>query len=301
MKPERKSTMVSGGEISYVELGEGPPVLLIHGFPTSSFLWRREIPLLAPRMRVIAPDLLGYGQSDKPPHQDLSVTAQAGYLRELLDQLDIERPAVVGHDIGGGVAQLMALDGRAAALVALDSICFDVWPIEGVKMIQQTSPEQETKEFVESLIRLTFDLGLAKQELDEAAIEAYVEPWRQDPPAFFRAARGIDGRGLAERENQLNELDVPAFVVWGEDDPFLPSDLAERLGEAIPMSMTALLPGCSHFVNEDAWATVDQLIHEFLRLRYLGETHGHQTEGPVPIYLRPPTPEEIAAADMEDE
>jgi hypothetical protein len=89
-------------------------------------------------------------------------------------------------------------------------------------------------------------------------------------------------------------------VIWGEDDPFLPSDLGERLGELIPMSMTALLPGCSHFVNEDAWQTVGQLLHEFLRLRYLGESHGH-TEGPVPIYLRRPTDEEMRAAGLEDE
>ncbi len=287
--------------MSYVELGEGPPVVLIHGFPTSSYLWRREIPLLASRMRVIAPDLLGYGQSAKPPDADLSITAQAGYIRELLDQLRIDRPAIVGHDIGGGVAQLLALDGRAAALVVLDSICFDGWPIDGVKMIQQATPEQQTKEFVDSLIRLTFDLGLAKQTLDDVTTEAFVAPWLADPAAFFRAARGIDGQGLAGREAELEELDIPAFVIWGEEDPFLPSDLAERLGEAIPMSMVALLPGCSHFVTEDAWTTVDQLIHEFLRLRYLGESHGHEPQGPVPIYLRPPTPDEVRAAEMEDE
>ena len=300
MRFEHKRVSTSGGDVAYVDLGEGPPVLLIHGFPTSSHLWRREIPLLSSRMRVVAPDLLGYGDSEKPAGADLSIIAQAGYLSELLERLQIERPAVVGHDIGGGVAQLLAMDGKAAALVVLDSICFDVWPIEGVKMIQDATEEQENLEFVESLVRLTFDMGLAKQQLDDTDIHAYTEPWRDDPSAFFRAARGIDGKGLAGREAELAGLDIPAFVVWGEDDPFLPSELAERLGEAIPMSMVALLPGCSHFVNEDAWQTVDQLIHEFLRLRYLGDSHGHGAEGPVPIYLRPPTPEEIAAADGDD-
>jgi pimeloyl-ACP methyl ester carboxylesterase len=256
--------------------------------------------LLSARMRVIAPDLLGYGASDKPGDADLSITAQAGYVGELLDQVGIERPAVVGHDIGGGVAQLLALDGRAAALALLDSICFDAWPIEGVKVIQRATPEQETPEFAEQLVRLTFDLGVNKQELDEATLAAYSEPWRRDPAALFRAARGIDGQGLAGREDDLADLDLPAFVIWGEDDPFLPSDLGERLGELIPLSMTALLPGCSHFVNEDAWQTVGQLLHEFLRLRYLGESHGH-TEGPVPIYLRRPTDEEMRAASLEDE
>jgi pimeloyl-ACP methyl ester carboxylesterase len=251
-------------------------------------------------MRVLAPDLLGYGASDKPADADLSITAQAGYVTELLEALRIERPAAVGHDIGGGVAQLLALDGRAAALALLDSICFDMWPIEGVRMIQATTPEQESAEFAEQLIRLTFDLGLGKQPLDQATLSAYLEPWRRDPAALFRAARGIDGHGLAGREDDLAKLNLPAFVIWGEDDPFLPSELGERLGELIPMSMTALLPGCSHFVNEDAWQTVGQLLHEFLRLRYLGESHGH-TEGPVPIYLRRPTDEEMRATELEDE
>jgi 2-hydroxymuconate-semialdehyde hydrolase len=300
MSPAQGRVRTSGGELAYVDAGQGPPVLLLHGFPTSSYLWRREVGLLSARMRVIAPDLLGYGASEKRPDADLSITAQAGYVAELLDRLGIERPAVVGHDIGGGVAQLLALEGRAAALALLDSICFDVWPIEGVRMIQGATSEQETAEFAEQLVRLTFDLGLNKHQLDEATLAAYGEPWRRDPAALFRAARGIDGRGLAGREDDLATLDLPAFVIWGEDDPFLPSDLGERLGELMPMSMTALLPGCSHFVNEDAWQTVGQLLHEFLRLRYLGESHGH-TEGPVPIYLRRPTDEEMRAAGLEDE
>ena len=86
---ERQVFRVSGGELAYVDVGEGPPVLLLHGFPTSAFLWRREIWLLAQGMRVIAPDLLGYGQSAKPADVDLSEPAQAGYVRELLVALSV--------------------------------------------------------------------------------------------------------------------------------------------------------------------------------------------------------------------
>jgi 2-hydroxymuconate-semialdehyde hydrolase len=300
VRPESARFRCSGGDLAFVDVGDGPAALLIHGFPTWSYLWRRLMPPLSARMRVIAPDLLGYGRSDKPEDGDLSIRAQAGYLEELLDHLGIERPAVVGHDIGGGVAQLLALKGRAGALVAIDAICFDVWPIEGVKMIQSAEPGQESAEFVDQLVRLTFDLGLAKGALAEEDLHAYADPWRGDPSAFFRAARGIDGIGLAGREDELSNLDIPALIVWGEEDPFLPPALGERLGEAIPMSMTALLPGCSHFVTEDAGPTVEQLVHEFLRLRYLGESHGHAPEGPVPIYLRRPTSEEVAAAGEDD-
>jgi len=275
---EYRRVTTSGGELAFADLGEGPPVLLLHGFPTSSFLWRREAWLLAQRMRVIAPDLLGYGRSEKAPAADLSERAQAGYVRDLLADLSIEEMAVVGHDLGGGVAQLLLLDPGPAvrALVLVDSVCFDAWPIEGVKMLQAATPQQETAEFVESVIRLTFDLGISHQgRIDEPTLRAYLNPWLEDPPAFFRAARGITGRGLAEREQELRASDIPTFVIWGEDDQFLDSELGERLGETIPGSTVALLPGCAHFVNEDAPQVVGPLLYEYLRSRYLGDRHAH--------------------------
>jgi 2-hydroxymuconate-semialdehyde hydrolase len=264
---------VTGGEIAYVDAGEGPAVLLLHGFPTSSFLWRREIPLLASRMRVIAPDLLGYGRSERSPSADLSEPAQASYLRELLGRLELSEVAVVGHDIGGAIAQLIALDpdGLAVrALVLIDSACFDAWPIEGVKRLQAVSPEQETPTFVEDVVRLTFDVGVAHEGMiDGETLAAYLEPWLRDPSSFFRAVRGIEGKGLAGRDLDLASVDAPAFIVWGEEDPFLPAELAERLQEALPGATLALLPGCSHFVTEDAPRTVGPLVYEFLRVRYV--------------------------------
>jgi 2-hydroxymuconate-semialdehyde hydrolase len=283
---------VSAGELAYVDIGEGPPVLLLHGFPTSSYLWRREAWLLAQRMRVIAPDLLGYGESDKPEDADLSEPAQAGYVCELLARLGVDELAIVGHDIGGAIAQLLALGGELSVrtLVLLDSDCFDAWPIEGVKMLQAATPEQETPEFVEEILRLTFDLGIShRSRVDESIIEAYLRPWRTDARAFFRATRGITGRGLSGRDDELAALDQRVLIIWGEDDPFLGAELGERLGEAIPGSTVALLPGCSHFVTEDAPQTVGPLIYEFLRSQYLMNPHSHVHErGPVSVFLERP-------------
>jgi 2-hydroxymuconate-semialdehyde hydrolase len=290
--PERRRARVSGRVLAYADLGEGPPVLLLHGFPTSSYLWRREAWLLAQRMRVIAPDLLGYGESEKPEGADLSEPAQAGYLRELLAQLDVDALAVVGHDVGGGLAQLLALDGGVTveSLVLIDSVCFDAWPIEGVRMLQDATPGQETAEFVDGVVRLTFDLGMRHRErLSEDDLQAYLEPWRRDPQAFFRAVRGISGNGLAGRDEELATLDVPTLVLWGEEDPFLPVELAERLGDLLPGSTTGLLPGCSHFLTEDASQTVGPLVYEYLRSQYLRDSHSHAPTGPVPVFLhRPP-------------
>ena len=122
----KRRSQTSSGELAYTDEGDGPPVVLIHGFPQSSFVWRDLAPLLSSRFRVIVPDLLGSGDSEKPPGVPLGLVAQAGYVRELLDAIGVERFAVIGHSVGGGVAQLLALDHAGVdALVLMSSAAFD--------------------------------------------------------------------------------------------------------------------------------------------------------------------------------
>lgn len=289
MTEERRRFRTSGGELSYFDVGEGSPVLLLHGFPTSSLLWRREAALLSARMRVLAPDLLGYGESERSVQADLSPMAQARYVRELLEGLAITEFAVVGHDIGGAVALLLALEGGVKTMVLLDTACFDAWPVDPVRGLQRATPEEETPARMEEAVRLAFDRGMLRERpLAEVALRSFLDPWTSEPGAFFRAARGIDGKGLAGRESELSSLGSSTFIVWGEEDPFLPKELGERLGETIPGSTVALLPGCSHFVSLDAPETVGPMIFEFLRYRYLGESHRHASPEPVPVFLERP-------------
>jgi pimeloyl-ACP methyl ester carboxylesterase len=290
--PARERFATSGGELSYVDGGAGKPVVLLHGFPASSYLWRREIPLLATRMRVIAPDLLGYGESDKPPGTDLSIRAQAAYVGELLAGLGVEEAAVVGHDIGGGVAQLLATTGMVRTLILLDTVVSGAWPSGGLRAIQSMASERETKEVAERLARRAFEVGTERKGLlTPADVDVYVAPWLAVPAALFRAARGVDGQGLEGVQANLAAHGMPIFVMWGEEDPFYPAGLAERMLEELPGATVALLPGCGHLVTEDAPTTVGPLIFEFLRRWYLGEGHaGHGSDaGPVPVFLeRPP-------------
>lgn len=287
------------GDIAYVDEGDGPGVLLLHGFPTSSHLWRDLVPILAPRFRVIAPDLLGYGDSEKPKEPEaLTIRAQAAAMRQLLGELNVDKPAVVGHDIGGGVAQLLALEGGVKVLVLLDSISFDSWPIEGVKMLQAASDGQVDEEFARGVVGMAIELGMSEpHRLGDDDREEFMRPWLADPLTIVRAARGIDGVGLIDTEAKLGELDSRALVLWGEDDPYQPAELAEKLGESIPGATTGLIPGASHFVTEDAPETVFPLISEYLRVHHLGQSHQHQ--GPTAVELgisferpeKPSTPE----------
>lgn len=286
MTLEKQRARVSAGEMAYADLGEGSPVLLLHGFPTSSHLWRDVAPLLAPRARAIVPDLIGYGDSSKPSDAALDIRAQAGYVRELLDQLGVGELAVVGHDIGGGVAQLLALEGGVAGMVLVDSICFDSWPIEGVRQLQGADPADVDREFAERVVGIAFDAGMGHRErLSEDDLAEYLRPWREDPMALVRAARAIDGVGLVGTEEALGGLGIRTFLVWGEDDPFQPWNLAKRLQDAVPEAAAAILPGCSHYVMEDAADTVGPMIVEFLRTTYLGGGHAPEGNGRAPVDL----------------
>jgi len=281
-----KRLAVSAGDLAYADEGEGPAVVLLHGFPTSSHLWRDLVPILAPRFRAVAPDLLGYGRSSKPEDPSaLTIRAQAAHVRELLDRTGIDEFAVIGHDIGGGVAQLLALEGGVGTMVLVDSISFDSWPIEAVRMLQAADPGDANEAFVRAVVSLALDLGLANGDrLADADREVYLRPWIEAPAALIRAARGVDGIGLAGTEERLAALDARVLLVWGEDDPYQPAELVEGLSDVLPGSTAALLPGCAHFVTEDAPEAVLPLIAEYLRVHHLRAEH-HHPAGPTPVEL----------------
>lgn len=292
---ELRRLRVSAGELAVLDLGdpEDPPVLLLHGFPGSSYVWRRFAPLLSPWMHVIAPDLLGCGASDQPPDADLSILAQRGYVRELLGQLGVERFAVVGHALGGGIAQLLAIEGGVETMILLDSIAFDAWPSDAIIEVQRSAPEAPTEALVRAVIATGFDLGMGhRTRLSDEDLHEYCRPFTGEDgaAAFVRFARALDGRGLADSEPALRALEIPALLLWGEDDPFMPVTLAERLSDALPMSSLAVLPGCSHFLMEDAPETITPLMFEYLRTVYLRTAHVHEEPGPITIELgrRPP-------------
>ncbi len=293
---EKRRVRLSAGDMAFVELGdvEDPPIVFLHGFPTSSFLWREFLPMCAPWMRVIAPDLLGCGESRANEGAELHIRAQAGYVRELLEGLGVARFAVVGHGHGGGVAQLLALEGLVDVMVLLDTVAFDAWPSQDTRSLQRIAPEDQHEERVRDELDAFLRTAIAHGErLTTEIRDEYLRPFAGDGGvrAFFRGIHASDGLGLAGWEHELAGLECPTLVLWGEDDPFFPIAVAERLNDAIPTSSLAILPGCSHLLPEDATETIAPLIFEYLRSKYLGRPHTHDASGPVPVALerRPPT------------
>jgi len=292
---QRRRARVSGVDMDFVEEGdpENRAVVFLHGFPTSSFLWREFVPLFAPWTHVIAPDLLGCGSSGMPEEAELHIRAQAGYIRELLAGLGVDGFAVIGHGHGGGIAQLLAVDGGVEAMVLVDSIAFDAWPSEATKALQRLAPEERREDIVREEFDAFLEGAMAKPERRTDDLrDAYVSPFvgEEGVRAFFRGVDAADGLGLTGREEELARLDCPTLILWGEEDPYLPVGLGERLNDAIPTSSLAVLPRCSYLLPEDAPETIAPLVFDYLRSKYLGRPHAHGEPGAVPISLerRPP-------------
>ncbi len=284
---DKRRVQLPSGSVALVEEGdpEEPAIVFLHGYTTSSYLWREFVPLFAPWFHVLAPDLLGGGDSDKPPDVPLDVRSQAGHVRELLDALGIGSYAVVGHGAGGGIAQLLALEDEVRALVLIDAIAFDDWPTPLVRELQR---ERGGGELAEGFLPRWLRSGMGHPErLTAGTVREYLRPFQgeEGAAALLRLVRALDGTGLVGLEERLGALDIPVLLLWGEDDRYLPVELGERLHDLIPTSSMAVLPGCSHFLPEDAPETVAPLLFEYLRSRYLGRPHAHDT-GPVVIELQ---------------
>ncbi len=291
---EKRRARVSGGELAYVDTGdpEAPPVVLLSGGVTSAYVWRHLIPLLSPWMRVIAPDLLGSGDSETSDGADLRLDAHTVSIRALLESLGVERYAVAGHGHGGGIAQLLALDGDVDALVLVDSIAFEAWPAPRMRELRERVDEVDPDAVV-AWLEAALEGGTRQGRLTRDDVDEYLRPFRGPDglERFVRVARSFDGEGLKGLESRLEALEIPALVLWGEEDTFVDVELAERLGDVLPWSSVALFPGCGHFLLEDAPERVGPILFQWLRTKYLKVEHRHEPDvGPIAVTLgrRPP-------------
>ena len=247
---------VDGTEIAVRRAGAGTAVLLIHGIPTSSRIWDGVGADLSSDLQVAAPDMLGYGESAKPLDRDVSMAAQARLVPPLLDALGLDQVVLVGHDLGGAVAQRVAVEvpERVRGLVLVDSVSFDSWPIAQMRVLRAITPpftrrwprawfrwfERSMSKYVpEGEPREAFAAGLGAWSRDRASAEAWI-----------RNARAMDPRITAEIAPRLGEIAVPAHIVWGKDDPFQKVRWASRLRDAIPGATLTVLDG-GHFLPWD--------------------------------------------------
>lgn len=263
---------VGAHRLAYRRAGAGEPVLLVHGITTYSFLWEGVLQRLAAggRYDVVAVDLLGCGDSDKPLEASYAIKAHAELLGRFADALGLGRLHLVGHDLGGGVAQIMAVrePERLRSLALVNTVGYDSWPVQPIIALRTPVVREILMAALDAgAFTVLVRRGLVHKDLATPELMArYQRPLRtaEGRKAFVHFARCLDNANLMEIAPALRGLRLPALVVWGLADVYLTAAIGERLAADVPGARLERLPGAGHFTPIDAPERLTALLEAHL-------------------------------------
>jgi pimeloyl-ACP methyl ester carboxylesterase len=272
----RRHVSIHGHDVGFRLAGEGDAVVLVHGMAGSSDTWRAVIGPLARTHRVLAPDLLGHGESAKPTG-DYSLGAYASGLRDLMGVVGIERATVVGNSLGGGVAMQLAYQHPELVerLVLVDSggLGREVsWILRAL-----TLPAAEyvmplvfpsfVRRWGDAVDRFVSSHGWSAPHVAEIwhAYGSLTEV--ENRQAFVRTLRAVidpGGQTVSARDRLYLAAAVPTMVVWGEDDPIIPVEHAYQAHQAMPGSRLEVMAGVGHFPQVERPRAFLELVEDFM-------------------------------------
>ena len=260
---------VMGVSTHVMEAGVGDVVLLLHGSGpgvSAEANWRLTIPALAGSFRVIAPDLLGFGQTGAPADGTYSMNAWVAHVVALLDELGVERAHVVGNSFGGGLALRLAArhPGRVNRLVLMGAVGLEFPITEGLDDVWGYEPS------VESMRRLleTFahDPALVNDDLAEMRYRASMAPGVQERySAMFPAPRQRWVDAMATPADEVCTIAAETLIVHGRDDRVIPLDVSLRLAHLIDRSQLHVFGRCGHWTQIEHAEAFNRLVSDFLR------------------------------------
>jgi pimeloyl-ACP methyl ester carboxylesterase len=274
-----RSIETASGRIAYSEAGTGPVALFVHGVLLNKHLWRHQLAGLSDIRRCIAVDLLAHGDTEIKPDQDVSVTANANMLKEVLDALQIDQVDLVGNDSGGGIAQIIAAlnPGRVRTLTLTNCDTHDNWPPEAFKPFVEMTIAGGLRDTLNAMLankaiyRSPEALGPAyerPENVPDDDIETYLRPLVQSDQRtrdLQRFVAAFDNKHTVNIEPQLRTLRAPTLIVWGTDDVYFPVKWAHWLAEAIPGAKPPVeLAGARIFFPEERSEAFNQLLRDHL-------------------------------------
>ena len=268
---------VDGDRVVYRVAGKGPVLLLVHGLAGSAMTWRHVMAPLAERFTVIAPDLLGQGESDKP-RAEYSLGAHVDTLRDLLDALGHERATFVGQSLGGGVAMQLAYQfpERCERLVLVNSgglgrevsVILRLLALPSTEVVFPLVCAPRLRDVASRVGTMLGRAGLRSTPAREEMWRSYASLTdAESRHAFFRGLRDvIDWRGQAV--SALGRLHhtakLPTLIIWGARDPFIPVSHARVAHEAIPGSRLVIFEGVGHYPHCEAPERFVETIVDFI-------------------------------------
>ncbi len=265
-----------GVKINYYEAGQGPPVILLHGFGASAYSWRFLGPALAADHRVFTLDLKGYGLSDKPEDGKYAISDQADLVAEFIRTRDLHDLAVIGHSMGGGVTLMTYFKveedkpERIKRLVLIDSagypqkmpwfIRFARIPVVNTLVTRLLSPRFATA----MVLRKCY---YHKDRVTDEQIDTYAYygslPGARE--AVVATAQQIVPDDIEAVTTQYKSIKVPVLIVWGEEDEVVPVSVGRNFKRDIPDSELMILPKCGHMPPEEEGQETNRIVKAFLK------------------------------------
>jgi len=275
----KNSVELGDVRVAYIDTGRGRPILLVHGIPTSGYLWRNVIRDLENEFRLIAPDLMGLGDTETPLDHRYDMEAQADKLLELADHLELKTFTLVCHDQGGAAAQWLAVHNpdRIERFIMTNCVCYDNWPVPIVARFAKVFRLKPLATLMHRL-RLTdiwgrspvgirrgvYDPGL----LSDFALDEYTKINRMGPEKFeqFRLfTLAGDCRYTVEAAEKFGAFDTPTMIVWGGNDRWLNVSWGRKLCDDIAGARRMeVVPFAGHFLQEERPELVAKYIREFM-------------------------------------
>jgi len=234
-----------------------PPLVLVHGTPFSSVVWRRIAPYLSEHRQVFYYDLLGYGRSEMRAGQDVSLAVQGRLFEALLSHWRLLKPDVVAHDFGGCTALrghlLHGCEYRSLTLI--DPVALAPWGSPFVRHVRDHEAAfAGLPAYVHAAILPAYIGGAAFRPLPASALQLYIDPWlgTSGQAAFYRQIAQMDQRYTDEIEPRYGEMRCPVRIIWGEQDGWIPVERGSELARRIAGSSLHVVPEAGHLVQEDA-------------------------------------------------
>ncbi len=267
---------IHGHDVGYRMAGEGPTILLVHGMAGSSRTWREVMPALARDHRVVAPDLLGHGESAKPLG-DYSLGAFASGLRDFLGVLGIEHVTVVGQSLGGGVAMQLAYQHpellERLVLVGSGGLGREVsWMLRlltlpGAEYLMPLLFPRFLADHGDDVSRALHDRGLRAPHIGEMWRAYSSLAGAENRHAFVRTLKAVidpGGQSVSANDRLYLAAGMPTLIIWGDQDPVIPVAHAVSAHESMPGSRLEIFEGVGHFPHVEEPVRFVEVIRDFM-------------------------------------